>query len=68
MTNFLKEFFSDDSVIGLCAFESERERKLKWIKRNVAKMNDNFSTIIFKRNLNKFIVQNMFTDQTPCRV
>lgn len=68
MTNFFKEFFSDDdSIIGLCAFETERERKLKRIKRNVAKLENSYSTIIFKKNLNKFIVEN-FTGQTPCRV
>ena len=66
MTNFLKELFSDDSIIGLCAFETQRERRLKRLKRNVAKMGNTYSTIIFKKNLNRFIVEN-FTGQTPCR-
>jgi len=66
MTNFLKEFFSDDSIIGLCAFETQRERRLRRLKRNVAKMGNSYSAIIFKKNLNRFIVEN-FTGQTPCR-
>ena len=66
MTNFLKEFFSNDSIIGLCAFETQRERRLRRLKRNVAKMGNSYSAIIFKKNLNKFIVEN-FTGQTPCR-
>lgn len=67
MIKFFEDFFKDDTIIGLCAFETERERKLKRIKRNVSKLSNNYSTIIFKRNLNKFIAEN-FTDQTLYRV
>ena len=59
MKNFLKEFFSDDSIIGLCDFETPRERKIKWIIRNVDKLDNNQRTIIFKKNLNRFIVENL---------
>lgn len=67
MIKFFEDFFKDDTIIGLCAFETERERKLKRIKRNVARMGNSYSTIIFKKNLNKFIAEN-FTDQTLYRV
>ena len=69
MTNFFKELFDDNTIIGLCAFESERERKIKWIKRNVNKLENNASTIIFKKSMNRFINQSLNSiGQIPYRV
>ncbi len=65
MTNFFKELFSDDSgIIGLCAFESQHERRQQRIKKRQnteMKINTDYSSIIFKKNMNRFI------GQTPCR-
>jgi len=72
MTNFFKELFSDDKIIGLCAFETKQERRQKRInkrKKNEMKINTDYSSIIFKKSMNRFIRQNMnFIGQTPCRV
>ncbi|MBR6164104.1 hypothetical protein IKQ26_09505 [bacterium] len=66
MTNFFRELFSDDSgIIGLCAFETKHERRQKRInkrQRAEIKINTDYSSIIFKRSINKFI------GQIPCRV